>query len=168
MILAAEDFTTATGGLTTTEQALSVLRSLTPAERKGLPKVGPKYHSLALDIIELGRQNPDLIPRGIDFAKIDRDITAYGQSKSLLTHSQRLTGRLLDTKMLLGTDIYLAALAIYHSLKRNAQTDSLQDAIGTIKRGFAKVRQTEPEPEVPGGTVQGEEVGSGLAQGRSA
>lgn len=71
----------------------------------------------------------------------------------LLIHSRRYTGRLEDTRVLLGVDIYVAALAIYHSLKRNAHTTSLRATLAELARGFARARQTEPEPELPSGTI---------------
>lgn len=67
----AEDLAAAAGGLTAAEAAL-LLPSLSPGNRKHLPKIGVKNEALALQIIEVGRANPEIIPRGIDFAKIDR------------------------------------------------------------------------------------------------
>ncbi|RYD42285.1 MAG: hypothetical protein EOP83_32900 [Verrucomicrobiaceae bacterium] len=148
----AEDLTAAAAGLTAAEGAL-ILPSLNPVDRKHLPKIGMKNEALALQIIEVGRANPDLIPRGIDFAKIDRDIAARAQVNPLLIQSRRYTARLEDTRLLLGVDIYVVALAIYHSLKRNARSADLRASVEELTRGFARVRQTEPEPEIPNGTI---------------
>ena len=145
--LASENVTTATTGVLSAEAALTALPSLSPGDRKHLPKIGLKNEARALQINEVGRANPDLIPRGIDFAKIDRDLAARGQVNTMLIHSQRLTGRLVDSKVLLGVDIYAAALSIYHSLKRNANTTSLQATVEELTRGFARARQSETEPE---------------------
>ncbi|MHA3771860.1 hypothetical protein ACXR0O_10025 [Verrucomicrobiota bacterium sgz303538] len=151
VVLAAEDITSATGGLTTAEQVVNLLPSLSDGDRKHFAKIGFKSEALALQIIEVGRLNPSLIPSGIDFAKIDRDINARAQVNPMLIQSQRLTGRLLDAKLLLGVDIYAAALAIYHSLKRNAHTASLRATVDELSRGFAR-KKHEIVP-TGGGTV---------------
>ena len=151
LVLAADDITRATGGLTTAEQVVNLLPSLADGDRKHFAKIGLKNEALALQIIEVGRLNPSLIPAGIDFGKIDRDINARAQITPMLIQSQRLTGRLLDAKLLLGVDIYAAALAIYHSLKRNAHTASLRATVDELSRGFARKKQETTS--TGGGTV---------------
>lgn len=150
--LSSENMTAVSGGFTVAESNLTVLPSVSAADRKRLAKMGLKNEALALQIIEVGRANPDLIPRGIDFEKIDRDIAARAQVNQLLMPSRRVTSRLDDAKLLLGVDIYAAALAIYHSLKRNAKTTSLQSTVDELSRAFAKTGRTEPEPEPVGET----------------
>ena len=144
--LASENMTGANGGFTTADSNLTALPSVSVADRKRLAKMGLKNEALALQIIEVGRANPDLIPRGIDFEKIDRDIAARAQVNQLLMPARRVTGRLDDAKLLLGVDIYAAALAIYHSLKRNANTTSLKSTVEELSRAFARTNRSEPEP----------------------
>ncbi|RYD69388.1 MAG: hypothetical protein EOP84_28550, partial [Verrucomicrobiaceae bacterium] len=61
------------------EEQLRVLPAVNPNDRKRYAKLGLKNEGLALQIIEVGRQNPEVIPRGINFEQIDRDITARHQ-----------------------------------------------------------------------------------------
>ncbi len=140
--------------LLSAEELLSSLKSVTPTDRKHLAKLGLKNETLARDIIEVGRANLDLIPRGINFEKIDRDLIARDQLRSLKFLLERLLGKIKDSLLLTGVDIYGAALAIYHSLKRNGECASLKDVVDELKKGFARPNrkkngeeQTESIPE---------------------
>ncbi len=155
--------------LLSAEELLSALKSVTPTDRKHLAKLGLKNETLARDIIEVGRANLDLIPRGIDFEKIDRDLIARDQLRSLKFLLERLLGRVKDSLLLTGVDIYAAALAIYHSLRRNGERASLKEVVDELKKGFARpsrkkkgeeenaeaeIKNTAPKPMVEPAPLQ--------------
>ncbi|MHA3774151.1 hypothetical protein ACXR0O_21690 [Verrucomicrobiota bacterium sgz303538] len=154
------DIATLLAAFTSAEASLEFLPSVSTPDRKRYAKLGLKNESLAKQIIEVGRANPDLIPRGINFEKIDRDLVAREQLRTLKIILERLLGRVNDAMLLTGVDIYAAALSIYHCLRRNADTASLKEVVDELKRGFArpsrkKKEQQEdapaagPEPVVP-------------------
>ena len=49
------------------EEKLQALPAVSKGDRKRYAKLGLKNEGLALQIIEVGRYNPDVIPRGINF-----------------------------------------------------------------------------------------------------
>ncbi len=148
--LASEDLTGLGGNFTSIEQFLATLPVVSNMERKYLSKLGMKNEGLALRIIEAGRLHPDVLSRGIDFAKIDRDLIARAQLLGPLNRAQHAVTRLQDVRLLLGVDLYAAALSIYNSLRRNAQTASLRAIVEELSQGFARPRRNQTtEPETP-------------------
>ncbi|RYD64769.1 MAG: hypothetical protein EOP84_32450 [Verrucomicrobiaceae bacterium] len=142
----AEDLTQLDTDFTSIEQFLNTLPVVSDAERKYMSKLGMKNEGLALRIIEAGRLHQNVISRGIDFTKIDRDLTARAQLLGPLNRAQYAVTRLQDARLLLGVDLYAAALSIYNSLRRNAQTASLRAIVDELSQGFARPRRTTPEP----------------------
>ncbi|MHA3770422.1 hypothetical protein ACXR0O_02665 [Verrucomicrobiota bacterium sgz303538] len=154
------DIATLLAAFTSAEASLEFLPSVSTPDRKRYAKLGLKNESLAKQIIEVGRANPDLIPRGINFEKIDRDLIAREQLRTLKIILERLLGRVNDAMLLTGVDIYAAALSIYHCLRRNADTASLKEVVDELKRGFArpsrkKKEQSEAAPAVAPELVKG-------------
>src|SRR6478735_5204664 len=151
LVLPQADITSIVAAYTGAEALLEPLPSVSKADRKRYAKLGLKNEALALQIIEVGRANPDLIPRGIDFEMIDRDITARAQLKLLKIQLQRMLSRVDDAMLLLGVDVYAAALSMYHCLRRNADTTSLKETVDELRKGFArpsrkKKADAEPTP----------------------
>lgn len=143
--LAPETLTRAVNGFGSIAELMDLLPAISDGDRKRLSKMGLKNEALALQIIEVGRLNPNLISRGIDFEMIDRDIAARAQLNPLLIQSEWVSGRIKDARMLLGIDIYAAALSIYNSLRRNAQTASLRATVDQLAQGFARPSRKKPE-----------------------
>ncbi|MHA3772811.1 hypothetical protein ACXR0O_14860 [Verrucomicrobiota bacterium sgz303538] len=139
----AEDLTAADGGLDAVEQKFAPLPTVTDQDRKHLAKMGLKNAAIALRIIEVGMANPDLLPRGLDLAKIERDLKAHEDLIPRMIQSQRITERLEDSVLLLGVDIYAAALSIYYSLKRNAQTAAMKSTVAELSQVFARPRKAK-------------------------
>ena len=147
LVLPQTDITSVLANLASASGTLEPLPSVSTADRKRYAKLGLKNEALALQIIEVGRANPDLIPRGIDFEKIDRDCVAREQLRTLKIMLEAILGRVNDSMLLTGVDIYAAALSIYHCLRRNADTTSLKDTVDELKRGFARPSRKKKQPE---------------------
>jgi len=152
IVLPEADIASILAAYTGAETLLEPLPSVSKADRKHYAKLGLKNEALALQIIEVGRANPDLIPRGIDFEMIDRDITAREQLKLLKIQLQRMLERVDDAMLLLGVDVYAAALSMYHCLRRNADTTSLKETVDELRKGFARPsrkKKADAEPAPP-------------------
>jgi hypothetical protein len=152
---AAEDLTGLDTGFTSVEDFLATLPVVSDAERKYFSKLGLKNEGLALRIIEAGRLHPEVLSRGLDFTKIDRDLIARAQLLGPLNRAQYAVTRLQDARLLLGVDLYAAALSIYNSLRRNAQTASLRTIVEELRLGFARGPRTTtaPAPDNGSGTI---------------
>lgn len=145
------DITSLLASFLSAEEKLQALPSVSKGDRKRYAKLGLKNEGLALQIIEVGRYNPDVIPRGINFEQIDRDLVARNQLRTLKLALERLLGMVEDSMLLTGVDIYAAALSIYHCLRRNAETTSLREVVAELKRGFARPsrkKKGEAEPAI--------------------
>ena len=149
LTLAPEDLTAADAALDTVEQKFAALPTVSDQDRKHYAKMGLKNAAIVFQILEVGRMNPDLLPRGLDLAKVERDLKAREELMPRLIQSQRVTERLEDSVLLLGVDLYAAALSIYYSLKRNAQTAAMKSTVAELSQAFARPRKPkEPAPEL--------------------
>jgi hypothetical protein len=149
---AAEDLTGLDTGFTSVEEFLASLPAISVMERKYFSKLGIKNEGLTMRIIEAGRLHPEVLSRGLDFTKIDRDLLAREQLMGPLNRARFAVTRLQDVRLLLGVDLYAAALSIYNSLRRNAQTASLRAIVDELSQGFARPRRTTTEPAPDSGS----------------
>jgi hypothetical protein len=96
---------------------LPYLATLSPAERKGLPKMGNKTVGFVQKAQEYCKQNPDLVPQFLDVDEFNTDVTAYDQIRSMYQPLLQITDSLWDTLLLTGSESYSAALKFYNSVK---------------------------------------------------
>ena len=127
------------------------LQAVDPAEAKHMVKIGQKTENFALNAIEIGKQHIGLLPRDLDLTKVERDVAlrqALGIRFLQIKHLHRL---MQETMMLLGTDIYSAALAIYRSLKANGKEAGLATLLAELGMTFEGQRRKkkQPDPEEP-------------------
>ena len=90
---AAEDITAATAHFTGLRQSLAtILHSLEESQRKHTQKLGRRNETWCLEVMEVARQHPEVVPAGIDMAALERDIAAREIVLPLLV-SSRLPSR---------------------------------------------------------------------------
>ena len=82
-----EDHTAVDTALLAIEQKYNFTQSLPVGDRKSLYKLGIDKEAFANQILDLAKANLDLLPKGIDLAKIERDKTAR---EALLPRLQRM------------------------------------------------------------------------------
>lgn len=106
---------------------LPYLVTLSPDDRRQLPKMGDKTVSFVQKAQEYCTQNPDLVPQFLDVAEFDVDITAYEQIRSIYQPLLQVTDSLWDTMLLTGSEAYSASLSFYNFI-RNATKSKVQKA----------------------------------------
>src|SRR5687768_5244674 len=70
---------------------------LDDTQRTHSQKMGTRNESFARDMVEFARQYPQLIPTGINFSAIERDLIARDQITPVLFQLKALTRTLEDT-----------------------------------------------------------------------
>lgn len=98
-------------------EPVDVLTNLTAEERRTLPKIGDK--SLAFDqkCADYMAQNPEMVPNFVDSAETGKDRTLVSDLVPCLRDLAPLCEGLEDTVTLAYSDLYLADLAFYQSVK---------------------------------------------------
>nr|WP_321358424.1 hypothetical protein [uncultured Draconibacterium sp.] len=111
------------------------LMTLTPDERKELPKMGDKSVAFVEKAIEYAQEYPQYMPGFIDVPEAALDFTAVKTIRGIYTQLQRLTGELEDSMLLAGSEAYSSALSVYKVLKNAA--DMGQPGAETAARELA-------------------------------
>ena len=110
LVLSNEQLAQAEQAVTTLEQALAGLVSLSIGVRRRLPTMGQKSEVFCRQTLRVLAQNPQVVPPGLDLAEAQADLLALDQLAPLLDRLQRLAERGRDTEMALGADVMDVAL----------------------------------------------------------
>lgn len=105
------------------ETLKSHLKSLTPEDRKELPKMGDKTFVFVQKALEQSEKNPELVPSYLNMGEFKKDIEAFALLRELLQPLQVLTRLLEDSMMLSGSEAYQAALIFYGAVKGAAKSN---------------------------------------------
>ncbi len=140
--------------LTEIKALLPFLINLTKDERIELPKLGPA--SLAFDehCASYMATAPNLIPPFVDAAEITKDRNLRLVLADLLREAHKLCEMLDDTLLLVGSEIWMADLSFYQTVRQAARRDVPgADAIyDDLKERFPGVAGDEEEEEDDGPT----------------
>lgn len=96
--------------------AISFSVSLTTDERRSLPKISVSNKAFTQDAIKAVANNANIFPAYLDAAQMSRDLELYEQLDELSIQLQQTLERIEDTRILAGSEAYVAALAAYKLL----------------------------------------------------
>jgi hypothetical protein len=137
--------------LTEINALLPFLINLTKDERITLPKLGTA--SLAFDeqCTSYMASAPNLVPPFVDAAEVNKDRALRLVLADLLRESKKLCEKLDDTLLLVGSEIWMADLSFYQTVRQAAKrdvpgADTVYDELRVRFPGVAG-DPTEPEPE---------------------
>ena len=146
LVLSNEQLAQAEQAVTTLEQALAGLVSLSIGECRRLTKMGQKSEVFCRQTLRVLAQNPQIVPPGLALAEAQADLLALDQLAPLLDRVQRLAERGRDTEMALGADVMDAALEGYALLKVSGKQQGLDGLRKELSSRWARSRSAEPEP----------------------
>ena len=146
LVLSNEQLAQAEQAVTTLEQALAGLVSLSIGERRRLPKMGQKSEVFCRQTLRVLAQNPQIVPPGLGLAEAQADLLALDQLAPLLDRLQRLAERGRDTEMALGADVMDVALEGYALLGVSGKQQGLDGLRKQLASRWARSRSAEAEP----------------------
>ena len=148
--LAAAAITAINGALATIRTNMPFLLSLTPEERKMLPKLGDGRVALLEDALPLMVANPDLMPSYIEIAEVTKDGDLRSALDPIFNSIATLSQDVQDTETIVGSELYNAIRAFYlncqEAAKRGATT--AQAIVDVLAKYFARPGRT-PKPPTP-------------------
>ncbi|UHQ20211.1 hypothetical protein LVB87_03345 [Lysobacter sp. KIS68-7] len=128
-------------------QHLPGLIALEADERKALTMMGPKSEGFArLGLVQM-RQNPDLMPRGLDMDGAFADLEARDNLIPVLQALQQLIEELDDTVAALGSDVMVVANLVYGILKSAGGGAGLDEAVREMSIRHKKSRKKTEKPQ---------------------
>lgn len=145
--LSDEDIAAINTALGDIESRLAGLVALDNQARRELTKMGDKSEAFVRQTLMVLEQNPDIVPDAIGLPEAVGDLRALDQLRPVAARLQRLSERVSDSRMALGSDAMNTALQGYALLKlagRNKGLEALSQALSTrFSRG---PRSAESEP----------------------
>jgi hypothetical protein len=97
------------------------LKTLTPEQRQGYPKMGDASRPLVEKVRDYSGSNPTLAPAYMDKIEFKTDVSDEGHLHVIETAVRQLLDAISDTRMLVGSEAYVAALMFYNSAKDAAR-----------------------------------------------
>ena len=101
------------------------LQSLTPAQRRRIPKTGRKTISFVEKSYDFAKQNRNLVPTYLDMEAFGTDVEGSRMLWTLINSVRQLEQHLSDTEMTAGSEAYQAALQFYNFVKMAAKQNLL-------------------------------------------
>lgn len=135
--------------LTALETVLGGLIALTPDQRRGLVRMGPKSEAFCRQTLTVLGQNPQVIPPSLSLPEAQADLSTIDALRPRLARLQRLTERAEATDEALGSDVMSFALEGYALLKLSGKNQGLEGLRRELSGRFAKGSRA-PEPALSG------------------
>jgi hypothetical protein len=144
--LTEQDLTTLNALVGDIESRLTGLVSLDNASRRQLTKMGDKSEAFVRQTLLVLAQNPEIVPPALGLAEAQADLRALDQLRPLLARLQRLTERVADSEMALGSDLMSVALESYGLLKVSGRNKGLEGLSDALSARFARSAKKVVEP----------------------
>jgi hypothetical protein len=116
---------------------LPFLTNATLEDRQELLKLGPKSEAFAAGMVDLATQDDSFLPRSFELEETQSDRALREKLRPIIIEAVRLSESLQDTELLLGSDIYVAALEIYAAAKRHGKSEANDQLLADFGRRFA-------------------------------
>ena len=144
--LTEQDLTTLNALVGDIESRLTGLVSLDNASRRQLTKMGDKSEAFVRQTLLVLAQNPEIVTPALGLAEAQADLRALDQLRPLLARLQRLTERVADSEMALGSDLMSVALEGYGLLKVSGRNKGLEGLSDALSARFARSAKKVVEP----------------------
>jgi hypothetical protein len=123
--------------IATIKQKLPFLIDLTVDERRTLPKMGDKGRAFVSKALEVAAQNPDFLPRSFNVDEMRSDVQLFEALQPITMALTQLQELVDDTQIEVGSEAYVAALAIYNYARASGHGQALDALADELGRRFA-------------------------------
>jgi hypothetical protein len=110
-----------TAKLAEIEDLLPFLVTLSPAERKTLPKITSTSAFFVEDALAAAGADASFMPPYVSVAKLKKGLALFDQLEKVSLPLAKLASTVADTTTVAGSEAYVAALSFYNSVKRAAK-----------------------------------------------
>lgn len=131
------------------ETELPFLTDQSREEIAELPKMGDRGLPFVMDSLTLGEQDDSFLPRSFDVEKMRKDVDLLQQLPPLIRAVEHFLELLKDTKILVESDAFAAALEIYAAAQRSGNGEALTASLKAMGRRFDRNPKPKEEPENP-------------------
>ena len=134
--------------VTTIQQKLPFLVSLTAAERKGIFKTGPNSLSFVENALQAAQNNPDILPKSFDAAEFESDVDLFSVLTEINTVVAQLSSQIDDTRLAVGGEAMNEAIDVYNYVKAAAKkTPGLKPIADQLGERFQRASAAKTVPD---------------------
>jgi len=150
-VMTSAQITDVKNAIDTINSALSFSVSLTTEERASLPKISVANKSFTEDAINALANNASIFPAYLDVKLMQNDLKLYQQLDELAIMLRQTLELIEDTRILAGSEAYVAALSVYKLVGAAASagvqgTDTIYEQ---LRERFTVSTNTNPTPPTP-------------------
>ena len=150
-VMTSAQITDVKNAIDTINSALSFSVSLTTDERASLPKISVANKSFTEDAINALANNASIFPAYLDVKLMQNDLKLYQQLDELAIMLRQTLELIEDTRILAGSEAYVAALSVYKLVGAAASagvqgTDTIYEQ---LRERFTVSTNTNPTPPTP-------------------
>jgi hypothetical protein len=124
--------------INTIKQKLPFLITLSPEEKRVLPKPGDRSRVFIGKALEVANQNPDILPRLFSVEEMRKDVELGQAMQPIELALTQLSEQVNNTVTVINSEAYAAALAVYSMAKVSGKSASLHDTLDELGRVFAR------------------------------
>ena len=147
MMVGTDNLARMDSAITELEAALEALVSLTPEQRRSLPKMGDKSEAFCRAALNVALQHPGVMARDFEIDAFQRDLQALDLLRPRIMRIAHLYQRITDTEIALGSDLMSSSLEVYGVMKVSGKGKSLDEARRNLGSRFrARAVSGEPSP----------------------
>lgn len=141
-VLSDQDVAAVQAALATLRGVLPFLVTLTAQERKELPKMGPKSIGFDEKCTTYMANRAEFVPGFVDMAEVQKDRALRAQLLRFAAELESLSGSVDDTLQLVGSEVWMADLAYYQSVREAAHRGraGAQDIYDDLRLRFPGAR----------------------------
>lgn len=149
-VLSDEDVASVQAALATIRGALPFLVTLSGQERRELPRMGPKSMGFDEKVTTYMANRAQFVPGFVDIAEVQKDRALRTQLLRFAAELETLAGSVDDTVQLVSSEVWLADLAYYQSVREAAHRgrDGAQDVYDDLRPRFPGTRGARETPAV--------------------
>ena len=139
------DLEAITKAIETIKEKLPFLVGLTVDEIQSLAKIGTRSQTFVDKALEVAAQNPEILPRGFDIEEMRKDVETFRSLTSIRLLVVQLLELLENTQLLVGSEAYSGALAVYTHAKINGKGVGLDTVVDELGKRFLRNFKAKPE-----------------------
>jgi hypothetical protein len=148
-VMSDEQVATVQAAVAAIREVLPFLVTLSAQERQALPRLGPKSVGFDEKCVTYMANRPQFVPGFVDPSEVQKDRALRAQMLKFAAELETLAGSVDDTLQLVASEVWMADLAYYQSVREAAHRgrDGAQDVCDDLRTRFPGPRGSRATPE---------------------
>lgn len=130
------------------DKKLPGLITLTKEQKDALPQTGEDAEPFLYLVLQKAKENPELIPSGIDLDEINKDVDLIQALNRILEPLKALVQKLEDSALLAGSEAYIPSLFLHNIMKNTSRLPKNKSTEFPHHKNLLKKETTDQKLEI--------------------